>query len=379
LNFLPEIVILSISTTQDFLNSGKLSQIRNSIFYGEEMFTSLSGLISSGKYSSFFFIYDENSFKFCRKKIDSEMSYLQPARHLVVPSGESSKSLHSVANITSKMLEAGADRNSLIINVGGGVVCDLGAFCASVFKRGIDYINIPTSLMAMVDAAIGGKTAVNLNDFKNQIGTFHFPLAVGIHLDFLKTLPADELHSGFAEVVKYALLFDAELWEQLQIMLNTQRIDITTELIDKCVSFKLKIVEKDPFEKGDRKLLNAGHTVGHALESFSFQKNSPISHGKAVAQGLVIESFLAKEMKMLSSDHYQQIEQSISNFYGDIAIEEADIPVLIEFLLADKKNRNNNIAFTLIKAPAIAEKDILIDKDLVNKLLVKFSHEENQN
>lgn len=307
------------------------------------------------------------------------MSYLQPARHLVVPSGESSKSLHSVANITSKMLEAGADRNSLIINVGGGVVCDLGAFCASVFKRGIDYINIPTSLMAMVDAAIGGKTAVNLNDFKNQIGTFHFPLAVGIYLDFLKTLPADELHSGFAEVVKYALLFDAELWEQLQIMLNTQRIDITTELIDKCVSFKLNIVEKDPFEKGDRKLLNAGHTVGHALESFSFQKNSPISHGKAVAQGLVIESFLAKEMKMLSSDHYQQIEQSISNFYGDIAIEEAHIPVLIEFLLADKKNRNNNIAFTLIKAPANAEKDILIDKDLVNKLLVKFSHEENQN
>jgi 3-dehydroquinate synthase len=214
-----------------------------------------------------------------------------------IPAGENFKNLSTCERIWQQMLDAKLDRKALVLNLGGGVIGDMGGFCAATWKRGVDFVQVPTTLLAMTDAAIGGKLGIDFQGVKNTIGVFKNPAAVFVDPDFLKTLPERELRSGFAEVIKHALIGDPELWQMVQSEAVTQSHRLTTsawlDLLRASIAVKVRIVQEDPLEKGIRALLNFGHTIGHAVESYFLETNEPLTHGEAVAVGMICESLIA--------------------------------------------------------------------------------------
>ena len=283
------------------------------------------------------------------------------ARSIVIPAGEAHKNLESVAQVWEALQRGGATRHSLLVNLGGGMVCDLGGFAASTFKRGIRFVNIPTTLLAMVDASVGGKTGVNFGGLKNEIGTFCEPQAVIIDTRFLDTLDRENLLSGYAEMLKHSLLDTEEHWAE---MLN----DSST--IEKSVAVKQRIVEADPHENGLRKALNLGHTFGHAFESITLERrssgvafpfgqrplvqefrssdNTSILHGYAVAYGLICELYLSVVKCGFPTEKMRQTVQFIREKYGSPSITCDDYPELIRLMQHDKKNIGDTIRFTLL-------------------------------
>ncbi|MBR6016841.1 MAG: 3-dehydroquinate synthase [Prevotella sp.] len=268
------------------------------------------------------------------------------ARSIVIPAGEAHKNLESVAQGWEALQRGGATRHSLLVNLGGGMVCDLGGFAASTFKRGIRFVNIPTTLLAMVDASVGGKTGVNFGGLKNEIGTFCEPQAVIIDTRFLDTLDRENLLSGYAEMLKHSLLDTVEHWAE---MLN----DSST--IEKSIAVKQRIVEADPHENGLRKALNLGHTFGHAFESITLEKSSPntqhstpLLHGYAVAYGLICELYLSVVKCGFPTEKMRQTVQFIREKYGSPSITCDDYPELIRLMQHDKKNIGDTIRFTLL-------------------------------
>ncbi|MEI8137557.1 MAG: 3-dehydroquinate synthase family protein, partial [Bacteroidota bacterium] len=271
---------------------------------GTKNFKSISSLITKNKYSSHFIICDENTFLFCLPSLISNCPKLLEAHIIELESGEASKSIEFSAHIWQTLIENKADKNSLIINLGGGVVSDLGGFCASTYKRGIDFINIPTTLLSMADASLGGKTGINFNGLKNSIGTFAQPKGVFINPDFLKTLPNRHYKNGLTEIFKIALICDKKFWNELK----TLEINSASEqIISKSVSLKNKIVLKDPFDKGLRKTLNFGHTIGHAIESLLLATNKELLHGEAIVIGILVESHLSFQKKLLSKKELDEV------------------------------------------------------------------------
>lgn len=269
-------------------------------------------------------------------------------KQIVLPAGEASKSLESCQVIWDKMLQMGMDRDGIIVNIGGGVITDLGAFCASVYKRGCSFIHVPTSLMAMVDASIGGKTAIDYGSIKNPIGTFADADEILIYPGFLQTLPQDEWINGFAECIKHALIQSSELWEEIIAMSSFDKNYIQDNL-ERFLQVKLDIVEEDPFELSNRKLLNFGHTLGHALEAHFLENNIPIKHGEAIVFGMVCESHLAVSQGQIKESTLGEIIALFKRYYPKINWESKHEDLLLDKIKNDKKSRLGRANYTLIK------------------------------
>jgi len=299
-------------------------------------------------FSSIFILVDENTKKYCLPILKNYLSENVKYKIIKIKSGENNKNLETCNLVWQKLTKYKADRYSLLINLGGGVIGDLGGFCASTFKRGIRFINIPTSLMAQVDASIGGKLGINLDNLKNQIGLFSTPKAVFINTEFLKTLPKRELLSGFAEIIKHGLIYNKEYFDKV-FNLNFDDFDSLNDVINESIKIKNKIVLQDPKEKNIRKILNFGHTVGHAIETYSLGKNRKVLfHGEAVAIGIICELYLSHKLLNLPFDDVEIVSNFINLKYEKYDISINSIDEIIELMKNDKKNQVNKINFSLI-------------------------------
>lgn len=276
-----------------------------------------------------------------KKRLKSAHSYI------IIPGGEKNKNFDSCNIIWQKLISENAGRDAVLINLGGGMVCDLGGFAASVYKRGIDFVHIPTSLLAMVDASIGGKTGIDFMGYKNIVGTFNNPVSVFVYHDFLKTLPPRELNSGFAEIIKHCLIVDEKKFRKVE------RLTVVPGKMDTWINHSIKIksdiVKRDPNEKNVRKALNFGHTVGHAIESLFMEDEANwFLHGEAVAAGMIAESFISFEKKLITINELNRVVDSIKNLFQLPLISELVFEKLISIMQQDKKNRKNNSRFTLL-------------------------------
>lgn len=285
---------------------------------------------------------DENTIRHCYEKVRQQ---LPSHRLIVVTAGEKQKNLNTCALVWEQFTDAGLDRHALVVVIGGGVLGDLGGFCASTYKRGIDFVLVPTTLLSMADASIGGKTGIDFGSLKNHIGTFALPKATWIATDFLKTLPQAELRSGFAEVIKHALIADRKLWNTLRSR-SLQQQDLR-KLVRHSVTLKSRITAEDPHEQGLRKILNVGHTLGHALESCALGTSKPLLHGEAIAAGMVMEAQVACSQKLMSSKERDEIARYILSVFGRVDVPEME--KLMPALQQDKKNKGNKILMALPK------------------------------
>lgn len=316
-------------------------------------------------------IVDENTHDCCLEYLLTAFPSLEDSEIMLLPTGEENKALEVCYQVWSAMLDYQINRNDLVINLGGGVVTDLGGFIASVYKRGIDFIHIPTSLMGMVDAAIGGKNGVDLNGLKNIIGTITQPKAIFVDAGFLETLPPEEIFNGYAEMLKHALILDSSYWNQLK-SLNSEEELIQIQHVIRSIELKKQVVEADPTEKGLRKLLNFGHSLGHALESY-FLSKKPIAHGHAVALGMIGESYISYKRGVLSQEAYREIEQCIIRIFPMLEIPEEAIETLIELMRNDKKNERNVLNFVLLKEIGTAQINAEILPSEVGEALLHLS------
>lgn len=325
----------------------EIKAIDYSIWIGKNSFSKLD--ISN--YSQVAILVDENTKRDCLSKLPQ----IENALIIEIKSGEEYKNISTCSFIWEQLTINNFDRNSLLINLGGGVIGDMGGFCAATYKRGLEFIHIPTTLLAMVDASVGGKLGIDFKGFKNQIGLFNNPKAVLISSEFLETLAESELKSGFAEVLKHALISDNSLWLKLK---NTPFTDLDWEdIIDTSVQIKNKIVLADPFEKGERKKLNFGHTFGHAIESYYLEKGTPISHGEAVFMGMILET---KISDLSETDKNEIKNYVLSNFALPYTPKKSS---LHKFLINDKKNQNGKINFTLLNGIGNCSLDNLFSLD----------------
>ena len=340
-----------------------------SIFYGNESLNFLSRKISASKYSSIFILVDENTNKHCLPQLIINCNSLANAEIIEIDSGETNKNIDICIGMWKTLSEFGANRKSLLINLGGGVITDLGGFVASTFKRGIDFINIPTTLLAMVDASVGGKTGIDLDELKNEIGIFSKPKAVFVFPEFLKTLDKKQIKSGFAELLKHGIIADKKFWNLAKKIDATNIFDLEN-LILKAIEIKNDIVKKDFNEKNIRKSLNFGHTIGHALESYSILNfKEPLLHGEAVAIGMIGEAFLSQKFAGLSKTESTEIKTIIENIGFNSKLKKININTLIELMKHDKKNENEEIKFSLIKSIGKYHSTISCDKESIIEAL----------
>lgn len=294
----------------------------------------------------------------CCYPVVSDFECMREAQVITIGATDTHKNLDSLSHVWSEMQRLGATRHSLMINLGGGMVTDLGGFAASTFKRGIPYINIPTTLLSMVDASVGGKTGINFGGLKNEIGVFNNARCIILDTTFLKTLDAENILSGYAEMLKHGLIDSERHWAELMNfdLESLDNLDILCSLVEKSVAVKQRIVTEDPTEKGIRKALNLGHTVGHAFESLALQRSqspntqhpTPILHGYAVAYGLIVELYLCCVKTGFPQDKMRQTVAFIKEHYGHLDITCDDYPHLLELMHHDKKNQGNDINFTLL-------------------------------
>jgi len=323
----------------------------------------LTELLEAGAYSKAVLLVDANSEKFCLPQLgDIQLPVIR------IEPGEQYKSIRTCEYIWQQMMALGMDRHSLLINLGGGVIGDMGGFCAATFFRGIPFVQIPTTLLSQVDASIGGKLGVDLNWVKNAVGVFKNPRAVLVDPEFLQTLPPSELRSGFAEVIKHALIADSELWNQLLPLQDLGTVD-WAPILEASLRIKRDVVQEDPYEKGRRKVLNFGHTIGHAIESFVLSAGKLLTHGEAVAAGMVAESYLSSKHLGLEAACLDEIVQVIKRFYPPIRFTEGDYDALLGLMKKDKKNRAGNISFTLLPAIGQASFDQFVSDDSIREAL----------
>jgi len=276
---------------------------------------------------------------------------LSPYTTITIKAGDMHKSIEQVRAVWDTLSKGGASRNSLLINVGGGMVTDLGGFAGATFKRGLHLLHIPTTLMAVVDAAVGGKTGINYNGLKNEIGAFYQPDCVMIDCRFLQTLDFENLLSGYAEMIKHGLISDKKSFYDV-LTFNIEQPDFTklNELVGVSIAIKERFVETDPTEQGIRKALNLGHTAGHAFESLSFQREQPVLHGVAVAAGLICELYLSYKVCRLPVELLRQVTNFIKTYYPPVVFSCNEYEKLYELMMHDKKNEDSRIRFTLLGA-----------------------------
>ena len=311
------------------------------------------------RYSKVIALVDENTMEHCMPEFAGSLENLTDFELLEIEAGESSKSSEILFQLISALQELGADRSSLLINLGGGVVCDLGGFLASTYMRGIHFINIPTSLLAMTDAAHGGKTGVDHNGIKNLMGSFTHPQCTLIWTDFLATLPKKEYENGYAEMLKHGLISDRNLWNSLsQSWINKEEIG---PYLEKSIQIKTEIVEADPHELNERKKLNFGHSSAHAIESYFLLKEMEVSHGWAVAAGILVEAELSEMKSRLPFIEKDEIVSRIKALYSFELLKGLEVEDLHPHLLNDKKNRNHALLFVLLSEIGKAVVNVPID------------------
>lgn len=338
-----------------------------SVIFNIEGYLELNKLISENNYSNLFILVDSITNAVCLPKFLPLIETDLPIEIIEFDAGEINKNIETCVQIWNVLTELGADRKSLIINLGGGVVTDLGGFVASTFKRGIDFINIPTTLLAMVDASIGGKTGIDLGNLKNQIGVINNPQLVVVATDFLETLPQIEMRSGLAEILKHGLIYDNLYWKQFLDLSKLDFADFDTVIFDS-IKIKNAIVMQDPKEMGIRKALNFGHTLGHAIESYFLENESKknLLHGEAIAIGMVLESYISMNKNLISKDDYFEIKNTIKSIFETVAFDQNDIHSILDLLIHDKKNEKGKIKFVLLDGIG----KFIVNQDVENELII---------
>ncbi|WP_375238679.1 3-dehydroquinate synthase [Aurantibacter sp.] len=344
------------------------------IVFNNEGFKSLNTFLAKNNYSKIFVVVDAITHQHCLTQLLQQLETETTIEVIEIESGEENKHIETCLGVWNALSELDGDKKSIVLNLGGGVVTDLGGFVASTFRRGIDYINIPTSLLAMVDASVGGKNGVDLGHLKNQIGVINTPKMVLINTLFLDTLSSIELRSGLAEMLKHGLIKDKKHWQELTELKNLTLKDLDRLIYDS-VLIKKTVVELDPFEKKERKTLNFGHTLGHAIESFFLteQSKTKLLHGEAIAIGMILACYISEKQLEFPAEDTEIIKNYLIKLYGKIAFSNNDIATVIELLKFDKKNEHGNINFVLLKAIAEPKVDCLVENELIYEAFDYYS------
>lgn len=334
------------------------------VHFTEKAYEALNLHLENAGYSKIFILVDENTHEDCLPIFMSEIRATYDFEIIEIEAGEIHKNIATCTQVWEVLSELDADRKSLMINLGGGVVTDLGGFVASTFKRGIDFINVPTSLLAMVDASVGGKTGVDLGMLKNQIGVINQPQMVLVITDFLKTLNERQLNSGFAEMLKHGLIQDKSYWFHLQGVTKYENLD---EAIYRSVQIKNVVVLKDPTEQSLRKILNFGHTLGHAIESFFLESKDHelLLHGEAIAIGMILEAYLSYKLTGLSKTELEDIKSTFLKRYDYVNFDGINLLDILALLKFDKKNSHGNINFVLLNQIGEPVIDIKVSEALL--------------
>lgn len=329
---------------------------------------SLKGYFSTNSFSKIAVLTDTNTLEHCYPVVKDHL----PAHTVfTIEAGEAYKNIDTCIDLWGKMTALSMDRKALFINLGGGVIGDMGGFVASAYKRGIQFVNLPTTLLAMADASVGGKLGIDFQGYKNHIGFFTEPEKIFIASEFLQTLPENELKSGFAEIIKHSLIGDKNHWHKLTAKrFEDQEMDLH---IAHAVKFKSEVVKNDPYEKGLRKILNFGHTIGHAIESYFLEKGSQrLLHGEAIAIGMIAEAWLSVKYTGLKKEALEEITAYIMSIYGKVSFDEALIPAFIELTTQDKKNEGGKTLFTLLSAIGESQYNCLVDDDAIRESLLYY-------
>jgi 3-dehydroquinate synthase len=347
------------------------------IYIGNTIWEELDEFLEDYTDRKIFILADENTFKHCLPLLLSKIEVLQEAEVIEVANGEENKNIDVCIQVWQMLTEKKATRRDLFINLGGGVICDMGGFIASTFKRGMNFINIPTTLLSQVDASVGGKLGIDFNGAKNQVGLFANPRAVYVYPTFLYTLDRRQMLSGFAEIIKHALISDLEYWKLVKAA-DIDNIADMTQLITRSIEIKNEIVKSDPREKDIRKSLNFGHTIGHAIEMFSIHKNMlPLLHGEAVAIGIVCEAYLSRQLSGLPGAELREITSFVKSLYQPYTISKSFDDDLVELMRDDKKTEGTEINFTLLKSLGQAEINHQAEPELIKEALNYYRNEFN--
>ena len=340
------------------------------VHFEQEGYKALNNFIKNSSPSTLFVLVDENTHHHCLPTLLENLDADCSIEIIEIKAGEEFKNLETCTGVWNALTELGADRKSLLINLGGGVITDLGGFVASAYKRGITFVNIPTTLLSMVDASVGGKTGVDLGVLKNQIGLFSNPEMVLIDTSFLKTVPHREIKSGLAEIIKYGLTFDIKLWDEIKGF-NKLNINLLNNIIYRSIEIKNEVVIKDPNEQSLRKVLNFGHTLGHAIESYFLESENKenLTHGEAIATGMVTAAFISNKLLEFPLDYVLAIKNVILSIYGKIPVLKKDYEAIYTLLIHDKKNVGGTINFVLLTDYEQFKLDCTVEKQLVFEAL----------
>ena len=343
------------------------------IVFGEQGISALDTYLETNatSISKIIILGDTNSFENCLVPLVERLEHLGEYEMIEIEPGEENKNIDTCTQLWESLAEMGADRKSLLINIGGGVVCDMGGYVASCYMRGIRFINIPTTLLSQVDASVGGKTGVDLGKLKNIVGLFTLPEMVVVSSLFLSTLPEREILSGFAEMIKHGLIMSKPHWEALSGQSNFS-YDTLEHLVFDSVKIKHDVVIQDPHEKGIRKALNFGHTIGHAIEGFLMDSKNAISHGHAVAVGMVAEIWLSTQICSLDQGFAEDFKEYIKGLYPKVNITKDDIPAIMALMAHDKKNTEKGINFSLLKNIGEVSIDHYIPSETIEKAILFY-------
>ncbi|MBK9285613.1 MAG: 3-dehydroquinate synthase [Sphingobacteriaceae bacterium] len=328
--------------------------------------------LSKTPFDSYFVLCDSNTLQYCLPHLVLLKPLLNKVDVIEIEPGEESKNIDVLENILQTLAENSAGKKSLFINLGGGVVCDIGGFAASIYKRGIPFIHIPTSLLCMADAAVGGKNGINFLGVKNILGTIHQPLGVYVNTSYLQSLPEQHLRNGFAEILKMALILDKKFFSQIS-HLKIQNGSISPALIKKAIGLKTAVIKKDPLEKKLRKILNFGHSAGHAIESLFMQNNLPLLHGQAVAIGMAIESYICLLLKRITQKEFDLIINSLKINYFFPSLHISESADFFTFFNQDKKHKGKQYYMALLNGIGKCDPEVKINRSHIEKALVYYN------
>lgn len=331
-------------------------------------YTSLHDYLEENFCSKVFILVDSNTREFCLPVFLEKVNFTLSVEIIDIKAGEVYKNIDTCSHLWKRLSDLGADRKSLVINLGGGVITDMGGFVSSTFKRGINFINVPTTLLSMVDASVGGKTGVDLGALKNQIGLFSNPEMVLIDMDFLNTVSEREMRSGLAEIIKYGFTFDKSLWDIIRPFKSID-LDKIKPLVYRSIEIKNNVVLEDLLENNIRKSLNFGHTMGHAIESYFLESESKkdLTHGEAIAIGMIIELYYSSKLYGFPIKYTEDLKSFVNSFYGRVPIEQEDLHAIIDLMKYDKKNVSGKVNFVLVEALETCQLDVQIDANLIEE------------